>query len=116
MIEWCGVTDYRQGDGGTRQVAIDRPSSSWVRGRARDCARCGAERFHTFLDEEPDVDNPELLQLQFDQVRENLPDDGVLQAAIDRAMRVYGPKGTPPENVDPEQLVLAVAAVRAHVS
>ena len=54
------------------------------------------------LDEEPDVDNPELLQLQFDQVRENLPDDEVLQAAIDRAMAVYGPEGTPPEDVDLE--------------
>lgn len=68
------------------------------------------------LDEEPDVDNPELLQLQFDQVRANLPDDHLLQAAIDRAMAVYGPEGTPPGDVDPEQLRLAVAAVRAHVS
>ncbi len=68
------------------------------------------------LDEEPDVDNPELLQLQFDQVRENLPDDDVLQAAIDRAMAAYGPEGTPPEDVDLEELRLAVAAVRAHVS
>ena len=68
------------------------------------------------LDEEPDVDNPELLQLQFDQVRENLPDDDVLEAAIDRAMAIYGPEGTPPEEVDLEELRLAVAAVRAHVS
>lgn len=68
------------------------------------------------LDEEPDVDNPELLQLQFDQVRENLPEDDVLRAAIDRAMTVYGPEGTPPEDVDLRELRLAVAAVRAHVS
>lgn len=68
------------------------------------------------LDEEPDADNPELLQLQFDQVRQNLPDDDVLQSAIDRAMAVYGPEGTPPEDVDLQELGLAVAAVRAHVS
>lgn len=68
------------------------------------------------LDEEPDVDNPELLQLQFDQLRENLPEDVALQVAIDRAMAVYGPDGTAPEDVDAEELRLAVAAVRAHVS
>ena len=68
------------------------------------------------LDEEPDVDNPELLQLQFDQLRESLPDDEVLQVAIDRAMAVYGPAGTVPEEVDTEELRLAVASVRAHVS
>ncbi|GAB3446584.1 hypothetical protein GCM10027517_29020 [Phycicoccus ginsengisoli] len=68
------------------------------------------------LDEEPDVDNPELLQLQFDQLRENLPDDDVLGAAIERAMALYGPEGTPPEDVDGEELRLAVAAMRAHVS
>lgn len=68
------------------------------------------------LDEEPDVEIPELLQLQFDQLRENLPEDEVLQAAIERAMAVYGPAGTAPEDVDDEELRLAVAAVRAHVS
>lgn len=68
------------------------------------------------LDEDPDVDNPELLQLQFDQIRDNLPADEALQAAIDRAMAVYGPDGTAPEDVDEEELRLAVAAVRAHVS
>ncbi|MBA3430096.1 MAG: restriction endonuclease subunit R [Actinobacteria bacterium] len=68
------------------------------------------------LDEEPDLDNPELLQLQFDQLRENLPEDDVLHTAIARAMAVYGPEGTAAEDVDPEELRLAVAAVRAHVS
>ncbi|WP_026163060.1 protein DpdE [Kribbella catacumbae] len=68
------------------------------------------------LDEDPDVDNPELLQLQFDQIRENLPADEVLQAAINRAMAAYGPDGTAPEDVDAAELRLAVAAVRAHVS
>jgi ATP-dependent helicase HepA len=68
------------------------------------------------LDEEPDVDNPELLQLQFDQLREHLPDDDALQQAMDRAMAIYGPAGTAPEDVDEGKLRLAVAAVRAHVS
>lgn len=68
------------------------------------------------LDESPDADNPDLLQLQFDQIRESLPADELLEAAIDRAMAVFGPNGTPAEDVDPEELRLAVAGVRAHVS
>ena len=68
------------------------------------------------LDEEPDADNPELLQLQFDQIRQNLPEDDMLQAAIDRAMAAYGPEGTSPDDVDLQELGNSVAAVRAHVS
>ncbi|WP_272941300.1 protein DpdE [Kribbella flavida] len=68
------------------------------------------------LDEEPDVDNPDLLQLQLDEIREQLPEDETLRSAIQRAMDVYGPPGTPPDTVDEEALRLAVAAVRTHVS
>lgn len=68
------------------------------------------------LDEEPDVDNPGLLELQLNEITEHLPQDELLSAAISRAMSVYGPPGTPPSEVDEEALRLAVAAVRAHVS
>lgn len=68
------------------------------------------------LDEEPDLDNPGLLELQFNEITEQLPDDPLLADAIDRAMATYGPPGTPPEDIDEEALRLAVSAVRAHVS
>nr|WP_283818680.1 protein DpdE [Jatrophihabitans telluris] len=68
------------------------------------------------LDEEPDADNPELLEIQFDQIRRQIPADEAVQAVMQRAMKVYGPAGTDPKHVDLEQLRRAVAAVRTHVS
>jgi ATP-dependent helicase HepA len=68
------------------------------------------------LDEEPDAHNPGLLELQFDEIRRQIPADEAVQFAMKRAMDVYGPPGTAPDDVDMEQLRRAVAAVRTHVS
>ncbi len=68
------------------------------------------------LDEEPDADNPELLQLQFDEILNLVPRDVTLSAAVDDAMQLFGPPGTDPETVDIDALRRSVAAVRTHVS
>lgn len=68
------------------------------------------------LDEEPDADNPGLLEIQFDEIRRQIPADEAVQVLMQRAMEVYGPPGTDPDAVDMEQLRRAVAAVRTHVS
>ena len=68
------------------------------------------------LDREPDADNPGLLEIQFDEIRKQIPEDETVQAAMQRAMDVYGPPGTVPADVDLDELQRAVAAVRTHVS
>lgn len=68
------------------------------------------------LDEEPDADLPDLLQVQFDEIRKIVPHDQTLTDAMDRAMKLYGPPGTDPETVDTDALRRAVATVRTHVS
>ncbi|MFD4292872.1 protein DpdE [Rhodococcus sp. NPDC058505] len=68
------------------------------------------------LDEEPDADNPELLQLQFDEILNLVPHDVTLSAAVDDAMQLFGPPGTDPETVDIDALRRSVATVRTHVS
>jgi ATP-dependent helicase HepA len=68
------------------------------------------------LDEEPDPDNPELLELQFAQIRQLLPDDGGLHLAMERARDVMSASDGDPDAADRESLRRAVAAVRAHVS
>lgn len=68
------------------------------------------------LDEEPDADLPELLQVQFDEISKIIPHDETLADAMDRAMQLYGPPGTDPETVDTDALRRAVATVRTHVS
>lgn len=68
------------------------------------------------LDEEPYPEFPELLQSQFDDILAYVPDDEHLKVSMARAMAMFGPEGTPPEEVDTDALQLAVAAVRAHVS
>jgi ATP-dependent helicase HepA len=68
------------------------------------------------LDEDPDPDNPELLKLQFDEVRQLLPADETLQLAMERALRVIHAAGGDPESVDLEALRREVAAVRTHIS
>lgn len=68
------------------------------------------------LDEEPDADNPGLLEIQFDEIRRQIPADEAVQASMQRAMAAYGPPGTEPDEVDMEQLRRAVAGVRTHVS
>lgn len=64
------------------------------------------------LDEEPDPDNPELLDLQFEEIRQLLPSDALLHEAMDRAASLMRAG----ETVDVEALRTAVAAVRAHIS
>lgn len=68
------------------------------------------------LDEEPEADLPDLLQLQFDEIRKIIPDDEILAEAMDHAMQLYGPPGSDPETVDTAALRQAVATVRTHVS
>ncbi|MBP2210858.1 ATP-dependent helicase HepA [Rhodococcus ruber] len=68
------------------------------------------------LDEEPDADNPELLQLQFDEILNLVPHDVTLSATVDDAMQLFGPPGTDPETVDIDALRRSVAIVRTHVS
>ncbi len=64
------------------------------------------------LDEEPDPENPELLEYQFDALQRLLPEDGLLGAAIAGAMESFGESGV----ADSGDLNRAVATVRAHVS
>lgn len=68
------------------------------------------------LDPDPDPDNPELLELQFDEIQTLIPGDEVLQAAMSRAMAVFGPAGTSADRIDEEELRTAVEAVRTHIS
>ncbi|KAF2418199.1 restriction endonuclease subunit R [Microbacterium sp. B35-30] len=67
------------------------------------------------LDPDPDPDNPELLELQFDEIRSLIPEDEVLQEAMSRTMAVFGTRGETPQ-VDEEALRTAVEAVRTHIS
>lgn len=64
------------------------------------------------LDEEPDPENPELLEYQFDALRRLLPEDGLLTVAMTEAMQAFGESGV----ANPSDLNRAVATVRAHVS
>ena len=66
------------------------------------------------LDEEPDPDNPELLDLQFQEIRQLLPADDLLREAMERAATEM--RAGDAETVDVEALKTAIAAVRAHIS
>ncbi|WP_375502632.1 protein DpdE [uncultured Jatrophihabitans sp.] len=68
------------------------------------------------LDDDPDPDNPELLQFEFDEIRRIVPDDSTLAETIEQTMLLFGPTGTDPAQVDRAGLRRAVAAVRTHVS
>lgn len=68
------------------------------------------------LDPDPDPENPELLELQFDEIRSLIPGDEILQEAMKRAMAVFGRDGDVAQWVDEEALCTAVDAVRTHVS
>ncbi|WP_159600127.1 protein DpdE [Agromyces humi] len=68
------------------------------------------------LDPDPDPDNPEFLDLQFEEIRALIPGDELLQAAMSRAMAVFGPAGTSSDLIDQEELRAAVEAVRTHIS
>ncbi len=68
------------------------------------------------LDEEPDPDNPELLELQFDEIRQLLPADDTLRLTMERALGLMQVGGGDPEAVDLEALKSAIAAVRTHIS
>lgn len=68
------------------------------------------------LDPDPDAGNPELLELQFEEIRALIPGDELLNAAMARAAGVFGPPGTNPEEIDEEELRRTVEAVRTHIS
>jgi ATP-dependent helicase HepA len=68
------------------------------------------------LDEEPDPDNPELLDLQFEEISQLLPADDALRDAMDRAGTVMRAGGGDVDAVDVEALRTAIAAIRAHIS
>ncbi|HEY3546909.1 MAG TPA: protein DpdE [Propionicimonas sp.] len=63
----------------------------------------------------PEID-AELQDLQFQQLRDLLPHDDVLQAAMERTLSVFGPEGTSPGDVDPVELERAIEVVRTHIS
>ncbi|MFA4897323.1 MULTISPECIES: protein DpdE [Microbacterium] len=68
------------------------------------------------LDSYPDPDNPELLALQFDEIRALIPGDEVLQETMARAMAAFAPAGISADQVDEEELHSSVEAVRTHIS
>ncbi|MFW6600445.1 protein DpdE [Propionibacteriaceae bacterium Y2011] len=68
------------------------------------------------LDEEPDPNNPELLELQFDEIGQLLPGDDTLRLAMERALGVMRAGGGDPEAVDLEALKSAIAVLRTHIS
>jgi ATP-dependent helicase HepA len=68
------------------------------------------------IDEEPDPDNPELLELQFEEVRRLLPADEMLLHAMHRAKGLLEAVSSGSSDVDAQQLRRAVAAIRTHVS
>ncbi|WP_404385225.1 DEAD/DEAH box helicase [Knoellia locipacati] len=64
------------------------------------------------LEEEPDPENPELLQYQFDALRRLLPHDNLLTSAMAVAQEAFGESGV----ANSSDLNRAVSTVRAHVS
>ena len=68
------------------------------------------------LDEEPDPDNIELLELQFAEVQRLLPSDDTLHNAMENALKVMRVGGGDPDAVDLEALKSAVVTVRTHIS
>lgn len=68
------------------------------------------------LDPEPDPQNPELLSLQFDEIKALLPEDELLRAAMARAMAVFGASGNRPLDADAQELQRAVDSIRTHIS
>ncbi|MCJ0978714.1 restriction endonuclease subunit R [Rhodococcus sp. ARC_M12] len=68
------------------------------------------------LDEEPDPDNIELLELQFEEVQRLLPSDDTLRDGMEQALMVARTAGGNPDAVDLEALKSAVVAVRTHIS
>lgn len=68
------------------------------------------------IDEEPDPENPELLELQFDEVRRLLPADETLQFAMRNAQELLHAATGEISAADREQLNRSVAAIRTHVS
>lgn len=62
--------------------------------------------------DEPDPDNPELLELQFDDIKELVPEDHVLQEAMEQTVDLLRSVGTE----DPERVARSLDAVRTHIS
>lgn len=62
--------------------------------------------------DEPDADNPELLELQFDDIKDLVPEDRVLQAAMDQTVELLRSVGAE----DPERVARSLDAVRTHLS
>ncbi|MCZ4552243.1 protein DpdE [Gordonia rubripertincta] len=68
------------------------------------------------LDEEPDPDNPELLQLQLEEVQRLLPSDETLRDAMEHAVTAVRAGDGQPDNSELEAMRTAVASVRTHIS
>lgn len=66
--------------------------------------------------DDPDPDNPGLLKLQFAEILDLVPDDHVLQEAMQRALDLFGPPGSDPESIELEAIARAIDAVRVHLS
>ncbi len=68
------------------------------------------------LDEDPDADNLELLELQFAELARLLPSDEVIRGAMEATANVIRVGGGDPDAVDLGALRGAIASVRTHVS
>lgn len=68
------------------------------------------------LEDDPDPEIPELLDVQLDEIQRLVPHDETLRATTDRIRALFGEHGSSPVAVDREALRAAVAAVRVHVS
>lgn len=68
------------------------------------------------LDDEPDPDNPELLDLQFEEIRQLLPRDETLHSEMRLAVDAMKQTSTDPNPGNLESLRLSIARVRTHLS
>lgn len=62
--------------------------------------------------DEPDADNPELLELQFDDIKDLVPEGHVLQEAKEHTVELLKFVGAE----DPECVARSLDAVRTHIS
>jgi len=68
------------------------------------------------IDDEPDLDNPELLELQFEEVRRLVPADEVLRAAMNSAELLLQSAASSPSRSGLREVKRAIEAIKTHLS